>query len=387
VSSLCGRSVGLETPLMGVVASRFPVRHSPKPMVYLARSADDLTALPYRLLARRRLLAILAGTGVDQALINGIPAVVDLPPEDLAVLGEGDVVFIEPGGQVVVLYKAGSPHNCLFVTNRCNCLCLMCPQPPGDDPPDMWEQNLRLLNLLDPKEATCLAITGGEPTLLGEKLIELIRLCRQKLPKAHLTLLTNARKLKNLDYARELVLAGHHALLVEAPLFADTDTEHDHIMGARGAFWDTIQGLHNLALLDQPVGLRTVLHALTAPRLVPYAEFVYRNLPFVAQVAFMGMETTGLAEKNLDLLWMDPFDYRENLAAAVRHLHRRMMPVSIYNHPLCVLTPESRPFARQSITTWKQMYPPVCDSCAQQSACGGLFGTGVKMSAHLQPLA
>jgi hypothetical protein len=61
VSSLCGRSVGLETPLMGVVAGRFPVRPSPKPLVYLARSPEDLTSLPYRLLARRRLLAILAG--------------------------------------------------------------------------------------------------------------------------------------------------------------------------------------------------------------------------------------------------------------------------------------------------------------------------------------
>jgi hypothetical protein len=252
---------------MGVVAGRLPVRPSPKPLVYLARSPEDLTSLPYRLLARRRVLGILAGGDVDQTLVNGIPAVVDIPPEDLAELGDGDVVFIEPGGRVVVLYKAGSPHNCLFVTNRCNCLCLMCPQPPGDDPPDMWEQNLRLIELLDPREATCLAITGGEPTLLGERLVELIRLVRQKLPKAHLTLLTNARKLKNLDYARELVLAGHPALLVESPLFADNDTEHDHIMGARGSFWDTIQGLHNLALLDQPVGLRTVLHALTAPRL------------------------------------------------------------------------------------------------------------------------
>lgn len=386
MSSLSGRSLGVTAPLMGVVAGRFPVRHSPKPMVYLARTREDLTALPYRLLARRRLLAILAGADVGQTLGNGIPAVVDITPEDLAALGDGDVVFIEPGGRVVVLYKAGSPHNCLFVTNRCNCRCLMCPQPPGDDPGDLWEQNLRLISLLDPREATCLAITGGEPTLLGEKLIELIRLCRRKLPKAHLTLLTNARRLKNLDYARELVLAGHPALLVEAPLFADTDTEHDYIMGARGAFWDTLQGLHNLALLDQPVGLRTVLHALTAPRLLQYAEFVYRNLPFVAQVAFMGMETTGLAEKNLDLLWMDPYDYREILAAAVRHLHRRMLPVSIYNHPLCVLAPESRPFARQSITTWKQVYPPVCDSCAQKANCGGLFGTGVKMSAHLRPL-
>ncbi len=371
---------------MGVLTGRLPVRRPDRPLIYVARSPEDLSSLPYRLLSRRRLLAVLAGPGIQQTSLNGIPGVVEVPSADLAALREGDVVYIEPGGRVVVLYQAGSPHNCILATNRCNCLCLMCPQPPAEDPPDLWEQNLRLLSLLDPKETACLAITGGEPTLLGDRLVELIRFCRQKLPRTHLTLLTNARKLKDLNFARELVLAGHPALLVEVPLFADNDTEHDRIMGARGSFWDTMQALHNLALLEQTVGLRTVLHALTAPRLRQYAEFVYRNLPFAAQVAFMGMETTGLAEKNLDLLWMDPFDYREELAAAVRHLNRRMIPVSIYNHPLCLLAPEVRRFARKSITTWKQLFPPVCGSCAQKGECGGLFGTGVKLSAHLHPL-
>jgi len=381
-----GLALGFDAPIMGVAKSRLPFRSEGKPLVYLARSQADLNRLSYRFLARRRLAAILAGPEMDRRALNGIPAVVDLPSEGLAALKDGDIVFIEPTGRVVVYYEAGSPHNCIFVTNRCNCLCVMCPQPPGEDPEGLWEDNLELINLLDPREATCLAITGGEPTLLGEKLVDLIRLCRLKAPNVLLTLLTNARKLKDLAYAKEVVKAGYPALLVEAPLFADNDTEHDEVMGARGSFWDTMQGLHNLALLSQPVGLRTVLSALTVPRLTQYAEFVYRNLPFVMQVAFMGMETTGLAEKNLDRLWVDPFDYREELAAAVRHLTRRMVPVSIYNHPLCILTPDTRQFARNSITTWKQVYPPVCEPCAMRSECGGVFGTGVKNSAHLHPL-
>jgi len=386
VSSIRGLALGFDAPIMGVVKSHLPLRSEGKPLVYLARSPADLTRLSYRLLARRRLAAILAGPEVDRRALNGIPAVVDLPSEGLAALKDGDIVFIESNGRVAVFYEAGSPHNCIFATNRCNCLCVMCPQPPCEDPEDLWEHNLELINLLDPREATFLAITGGEPTLLGEKLVELIRLCRQKAPNALLTLLTNARKLKKLEYAKAVVQAGYPALLVEVPLFADNDTEHDEVMGARGSFWDTMQGLHNLALLSQPIGLRTVLSALTAPRLTQYAEFVYRNLPFVMQVAFMGMETTGLAEQNLDRLWVDPYDYREELAAAVRHLTRRMVPVSIYNHPLCVLAPDTRQFARNSITTWKQVYPPVCETCARKAECGGVFGTGVRNSAHLHPL-
>lgn len=382
----CGRPLGLKNPFLGVVTTRVPWRRRGRPWIYVARRPEDLRNLAYRLWSRRSLAALLAGPEVDETLVNGVPAVVDLPAEDLASLKDGDVLLVHPDGRVLMAYQTGSPHNCLFVTYRCNCLCVMCPQPPADDPEDLLEQNLRLLDLLDPGEVTCLAITGGEPTLLGERLVELVGRCRNRLPKATITLLTNARKLKNLDFAKELFQAGYPALVLEVPLFGATDTEHDEVMGARGAFWDTIQALHNLALLGQPVGLRTVLHALTVPRLVPYAEFIYRNLPFVLQVAFMGMETMGLAEKNLDRLWIDPYDYREILAEAVRHLHRRLVPPLVYNHPLCVLTPETRPFARNTITTWKQLYLPVCDNCSQRAACGGVFGTGVRVSAHLQPL-
>ena len=110
-----------------------------------------------------------------------------------------------------------------------------------------------------------------------------------------MTLLTNGRRLKDLDFARALVKAGSPNLLIEIPLFADNDTEHDAVMGAKGSFYETLQGLHHLATVGQPVGLRTVLHAMTIKRLTQYAAFVYQNLPFVFQVAFMGMETRGFA--------------------------------------------------------------------------------------------
>jgi SAM-dependent methyltransferase len=157
-------------------------------------------------------------------------------------------------------------------------------------------------------------------------------------------------------------------------------------MGVKGSFYDTIEGLYNLARLGQPVGLRTVLHSLTINRLTQYAEFIYRNLPFVVQVAFMGMETIGFAKDNLDQLWVDPYEYREQLSSAVKHLARRMVGVSIYNHQLCILPSDLWPYARKSITTWKQAYPSVCAPCRLKESCGGVFGTGEKFSAYLHPI-
>ncbi|MEW6386397.1 MAG: His-Xaa-Ser system radical SAM maturase HxsC [Thermodesulfobacteriota bacterium] len=373
-------------PLIGVITTRLKVWSGKQPLIFLARTQADLGRLSRRPWVRRGLAALLVSDNLDLASIPTVNPVIQTSPEQCGELKDGDVVLINPAGGINLLYQADSPHNSILATNRCNCLCVMCPQVPGDDPPDLLENNLKLISLVDPKRTENLGITGGEPTLLGEDLIKLVRAARQKLPNTLLTLLTNGRKLKDLEFAKALVQVGFPNLFIEIPLFADNDTEHDTVMGAKGSFYDTLQGLHNLALLGQPVGLRTVLHALTISRLRQYAEFVYRNLPFVMQVAFMGMETCGLAGENLARLWVDPYDYRHDLAYAVRYLDRRMVPVSIYNHQLCILPPEIWRFARKSITTWKQTYLPLCHTCRVQEACGGLFATGEKHSAYLRPV-
>ena len=384
---LRGTPSGITRPFMGVITTKPAGWFTSKPLVFLAGAPDNLGRHSLRPWSRSRLGACIIPATSNFAPPPKIPCIFDVPPDHCADLRDGDVVLMEPDGRIMAVYKAESPYNSILATNRCNSLCVMCPQPPGGDPHDLYENNLQLISLLDPKKTEHLGITGGEPTLLGEDLINLVQSCRQKLPNTMLTLLTNGRRLKDLEFARALVKAGYPRLLVEIPLFADNDTEHDAVMGAKGSFYETLQGLHNLALLGQPVGLRTILHAMTIKRLTQYAAFVYHNLPFVFQVAFMGMETRGFASKNLARLWVDPYDYQEQLARAVKFLSRRLVPVSIYNHQLCLLPRELWPFARKSITDWKQAYPPECDTCAVREDCGGVFGTGEKHSAYLHPIS
>jgi His-Xaa-Ser system radical SAM maturase HxsC len=372
---------------MGVISTRPAAWFTSKPLIFLAGSPDTPGRRALPPWGRNHLAACIVPAGSPFTPPPKTPCIYDVPPDHCADLRNGDVVLMDPDGRIMVVYKAESPYNSLLATNRCNSLCIMCPQPPGRDPDDLQRNNLQLISLLDPKKTENLGITGGEPTLLGEDLITLVRACNQKLPNTVLTLLTNGRRLKDLEFARALVKAGYPRLLIEIPLFADNDTEHDAIMGAPGSFYETIQGLHNLARLGQPVGLRTILHAMTVERLTQYAAFVYQNLPFVFQVAFMGMETRGFASKNLARLWIDPHDYQDQLARAVRYLARRLVPVSIYNHQLCLLPRELWPYARKSITDWKQAYPPACDTCSVRESCGGVFGTGEKHSAFLHPIS
>jgi len=127
---------------------------------------------------------------------------------------------------------------------------------------------------------------------------------------------------------------------------------------------------------------------MTYRRLESLAEFIYRNLTFAHHVALMGLEATGFAKGNMEALWIDPWEYREELERATLFLAERRMHVSIYNHQLCTVTPAVWPYCRQSISDWKNEYLPLCEGCAARTSCGGFFSFNVKghVSRHLAPV-
>lgn len=311
-------------------------------------------------------------------------------PKDSNVVQPGDVVALSPNSSLVrVLYRRGSDSNLLFMTDRCNSLCLMCSQPPKDID-DRWhiEENLRLIDLMDPNEEN-LGISGGEPTLYRDGLLEILAKCKAVLPQKSVHVLSNGRLFKDPSWISALAALKHPQLSWGIPLYADNATDHDHVVQAPGAFSETLQGLYNLARAGQVIEIRVVLSRLTAPRLPELAHYVFRNLPFVRHVALMGIESTGLARKHHEALWIDPLDYREPLSQAAYFLFNRGMPVSIYNLPLCLIPPLLSRFARQSISDWKNLFIDACQQCAAIEHCSGFFKSHTDrwQSRGIQPLS
>jgi His-Xaa-Ser system radical SAM maturase HxsC len=289
-------------------------------------------------------------------------------------LHDGDIVAMHNRGLVRTLFIRGSAHNVLLVTERCNNNCLMCSQPPRDreDAHELLRINHKLIDLI-PMDTPNLVITGGEPTLLGDELITLIEHLKERLQCTGIHLLTNARQFALPEYTARFAGVRHPALVVGVPLYSDSATSHDYIVQSRGAFDETITGLHQLARWNLAVEIRMVLHKLTIPRLLNWAEFVYRNLPFAVHVALMGMEPTGYARYHHDKLWADPVEYQGAITDAVEFLSIRGMTVSIYNLQYCVLPRSLWPYARQSISDWKNTFLPVCGECAKRCDCAGFF--------------
>ncbi len=304
----------------------------------------------------------------------------------LEIFESGQVVNMEGRtGFVRILFRPGSRFNYILATDRCNSRCLMCSQPPKDiDDSARAREHIRLVELMEPG-IPFLGITGGEPTLLKDDFLTLIAKCRDRLPKTHVHVLTNGRLFYYESFARNLAEVAHPALTLGIPLYSDIDWEHDYVVQAQGAFLQTVVGLHNLAKYQVSMEIRVVLHALTYRRLPRLAEYIYRNFPFVSHVALMGLELTGYTKPNLNILWVDPFDYQNELEEAVNLLSNRKMRVSIYNHQLCVLKRSLWPFARQAISDWKNVYIEECSECLLREKCGGFFASGTQLhSAHIR---
>jgi His-Xaa-Ser system radical SAM maturase HxsC len=316
---------------------------------------------------------------------NDVTNYIELPAQ-LGHLEAGDVLSVSPDGERLrVLWRHRSRQNSILLTERCDHYCLMCSQPPKQRNDDaLLDDAFELIRLL-PLTTTDIGFTGGEPTLYGERLFELLRLCRNLLPHAAVHILSNGRRFGDRAFATAYADIDNPEMMVGIPIYGPEPSLHDYVVQSRGAFDATVRGVLNLAALNQRIELRVVLHKQTTPHLVDIADFISRNLPFVEQVALMGLEMIGFARANIDDVWIDPIEYKDLLCEAVTLLDRKRIKTLVYNHQLCLLDRRVWPFAVKSISDWKNEYHPECKNCSVMHDCGGFFfSAAYRMSDHIK---
>jgi radical SAM protein with 4Fe4S-binding SPASM domain len=168
----------------------------------------------------------------------------------------------------------------LAVTYRCNNDCPHCynarPRDFGEITTSQWIQIIdRLWEIGIPH----VVFTGGEPTLRSD-LPELIAHAESKGQITGLN--TNARRLTDEKYLSQLVAAGldHVQITVESHDAAI----HDKMVNAKGAWKQTIAGLHNV--LDNPLYVMT-----NTTMLRQNSPYLCETLDFLAEI---GVPTIGL---------------------------------------------------------------------------------------------
>lgn len=350
----------------------------------LVRSRDDAEAA----VAHGFMTSVVVGSALSAGSEPYTPRVARFA-ERFGYFGEGDIIGLDAESRRFrSLYRRSSDHNSFLVTERCNHYCLMCSQPPRDVD-DSWilDEIAEAIPLIDPATAS-IGFTGGEPLLEWERFIPLLATAGTALPETEIHVLTNGRRFAQPEIASAWASLANPRLCAGIPIYSSVDVRHDHIVQARGAFDETVLGVLRLKDKGQRVEIRLVLHALTAPDLVETCAWMARNLPFVDHIALMGLENTGFAIANNDLLWIDPYDYQQALTKGIAILSAAGLRVSIYNVPLCLLDRSAWPFAVQSISDWKNAFPSECDRCQERHRCCGFFSTGrPRFSRHIRPFA
>ena len=298
--------------------------------------------------------------------------------EEFYYLDDEDIVAIDGNDRLRSLYRSKSDHNTFLLTEQCNNFCLMCSQPPKKKE-DRWllDEAFEAIRLI-PRSAATIGITGGEPTLYGNDFIKLINHFKSWLPNTALHILSNGRAFADYSFAKKYADVNHQDVMIGIPIYSYDAVTHDYVVQAKGAFDETIRGVLNLKKLNQRVEIRVVIHKQTYKDLVELAEYIGRNLLFVDQVALMGLEMMGFTRSNLDLLWIDPLEYKDELSKAVSILKNYGINVLVFNHQLCLVNKDIEPYYVKSISDWKNEYAKECDGCLRKEECGGFFSSSIK---------
>jgi His-Xaa-Ser system radical SAM maturase HxsC len=303
-------------------------------------------------------------------------------------LAEGDIISVDAKNKKIrVLYRKASNQNSILLTERCNHYCLMCSQPPKNIDDSWLMKEVKELIRLMPDDTAELGFTGGEPTLYGDDLIELLRLCKSYLPRTAIHVLSNGRAFKDYEFAKKYASVDHPDLMIGIPIYSDDSVTHNFVVQAENAFNETIKGILNLKSLGQRVEIRVVLQKYSVDRLEEIANFIARNLLFVDHVALMGLEIMGFTRANLGELWVDQYDYKDKLSVAVSILSSYGFNVSVYNHQRCLVNDDVMHAYKKSISDWKNEYLDECKECIKKEECGGFFSSQIKykISSYIKP--
>lgn len=277
----------------------------------------------------------------------------------------------------------------IAVWNKCDNKCVMCTnmtsfalQHSGQyrlkaqiEKLERYLKGLGKIYLKNADNAGYVNLTGGEPTLHPE-FFQLLAYFRRRLPGTPITLLSNGRRFADRRFAARFAAAARPPFGAAIALHGPDARTHDAVAGVRGAFAQTVKGLHNLLELAPSLNLevRIILTKKNAAALPRTLKFLLREFPDTARysVTVIHYEIEGMSETNHKSVGLR-FSVSSRVLGRALPLIRRFTDLRLYHFPLCVVAPELRPLCRVTLPPEDRTYPPVCKGCAARRRCLGLM--------------
>lgn len=292
-----------------------------------------------------------------------------------------DVVEIINNKNIRVLYRDDSEDNAIVVTNQCNSNCIMCPDA---DSIRNTKENPSIKKILEhirciPDDTGHITITGGEPGILKENLITILKECKEYLPNTDFLLLSNGRVFSNTEFVDKIKENIPLNTRIAIPVYSDSEKIHDEIIRVKGGFKQTIVGIKKLLERDIDVEIRIVVLKKNYNYLENIAKFIVKEIPKVKMVNIMALEMTGNAYKNREKVWIGFEKVSKNIHQACLILLKAGIITNLYNFPLCNIDQSLFSIAHKSITDYKIKYKEECNKCKVKERCGGFFNSTINV--------
>lgn len=292
-------------------------------------------------------------------------------------INDGDIGFVNARGGIRVILSSKANHNTLLVTERCDNRCLFCSQPPKEKD-DSWLLTQAALALATFKTEQTVGISGGEPLLYGDMFVGLLATVSELTPKTPLHILSNGRGFRSAQFTEKISIYSKLLnLSFGIPLYGTTASTHDQLVGATGAFEDTIIGLINAGNAGIALEIRFIPTRENYKELPEVVRLVSHCLSNVVQISVMNLEPTGWAKHNWDTLYISPSEYQNELTEAIQIASSSKLPLVLFNYPLCHISEKLWSYAVKSISDWKNYFTEECVSCSQRENCTGFFSSSM----------
>ena len=301
--------------------------------------------------------------------------------QDFQTLLDYDVIEMINKRYIRVLYRDDSEDNAIVVTNQCNSNCIMCPD---SDTVRNTKENPDIKKLIEqvrciPSDTNHITITGGEPGILKEDLITLLKECKVNLSDTEFLLLSNGRIFANTDFVNKVKENIPNKIRIAIPIYADNEKLHDSITRSKGSFEQALEGIKKLLNRNIPVEIRIVVLKKNYKELENIANFIVKEIPNVDRVHIMALEMLGNAFKNKEEVWVDFDKIKKHVYKACMILIKAGIVTKLYNFPLCKVDNRILSIADRSITDYKIRYKEECERCSAKNMCGGFFNSTINM--------
>lgn len=292
-------------------------------------------------------------------------------------------------GEIFVYYNSESDDNTIFITNKCNSNCIMCPVSDvarkTSDIKDI-NQIMKICKQI-PSDTPHITITGGEPFMLKKDIFIMFEYMKEYLNDIEYLLLTNGRIFADDEYFELFLKSAPDNLMIGIPIHGYDDITHDGITRSKGSFKQTKKGIKKLLAAGIRIEIRIVVSKLNISFINEIADLIIREFKGAYSIKVMGLEMLGNARINFDKVWID---YNEAFSKSKEAIEKMIMhgfDVGLYNFPLCCVDSRFWNIAEKSISDYKVRFLEECEICRKKELCGGMFsGTYRLMKGYIKPI-